>query len=76
MELTQAQIKRALDMPALMTDPGTELPHFEAFQLARVLELEIAKASARELTHIRLNMGLADAGALAAFLRRGSEKGI
>ncbi len=76
MELTRKEIERAIDTPAAITDPGTELPFFEPVALARGLEQEIAKAEARELTHIRLNMPLADIAALASFLRRGALSGV
>jgi hypothetical protein len=54
-----------------LTDPDTKIEAFDALLLAQALEYEMGRALERGQTHVRINMGLIDARALARFLRRG-----
>jgi hypothetical protein len=71
MELSKREIEMGLENPANQPRlPAQHLERFNAAQLAQVLEQEIVKASAAGLSHIALNMNLADCAALARALRK------
>jgi hypothetical protein len=71
MDLTRHEIEQALANPANQPQlPAQHLDRFNARQLAMVLEQEIVKASIAGLSHIAINMNLADCAALARTLRK------
>lgn len=70
LELTRAEITRALENPSDQPQlSAVGLERFDAARLAAVLASEIARAAACGLSHIRINMNLTDAAALARALR-------
>lgn len=76
MELTRAEIRRALENPANQPRlPAQRLERFNALQLAAVLEQEIRKCQLAGLSHVALNMNLVDTAALARALRKAARKG-
>jgi hypothetical protein len=69
-DLSKDELKMALDNTDLVPRLQAQVvERFDAQQLAAVLEQEIARAMAHKLSHVSLNMNLADCRALARALR-------
>jgi len=77
MELTKQQqgqkaTENYLRNGGKLTDPDSIIERFNAIELAQIIELEMAKASARgNPLGVRLKLNMVDSAALARFLRRG-----
>jgi hypothetical protein len=77
MELTQTELRNALENPAFAPRLGArQIERFDAAELAALLEKAANETVAHGLSHVSMNMNITDCRAMIRFLRRAVLAGV